>query len=293
MNRLLCTLFSLIGMVQISAHEPLKNEKFNLFCSQAIQTYSPSTPRLLSLGLNNNSIEQGGEALLLRNYLCPKHIVFDVGANVGGWSLTAQAIQPEIVLYSFEPEATTFSRLQAKAQRAGKGNITCCNLALSNYVGKSEFFVSRDNKELSSLYCREYFGTTGYFKQSTDVDTIDHFCSSHSIDTIDFLKIDTEGAELQVLKGALRLLREKKIMAIQFEYGGTYQDAKTTLQETMQLLTDCGYVLFRIHSDGLVHFPTWQHCLENYQLCNYFAVLQSELPQWGLMQGFPIQNEKH
>lgn len=58
------------------------------------------------------------------------------------------------------------------------------------------------------------------------VTTLDNFCNKNSIDQIDFLKIDTEGFELEVLLGAKKMLSEEQIRYVQFEYGGTYPDAK-------------------------------------------------------------------
>ena len=107
-------------------------------------------------------------------------------------------------------------------------------------------------------------------------DSLENFCADHSIDRIDFLKIDTEGAEWRILKGAESLLQHGRIGAIQFEYGGCYLDAGATLEQAYHLLTSNNYLVFRIVPSGLLHIALWDNALENYLYSNYFAVLKSE-----------------
>ena len=64
----------------------------------------------------------------------------------------------------------------------------------------------------------------------------------HNIENIDFLKIDTEGFELSVLKGFGKYLRRVKL--IQFEYGGTYLDSGIKLIEVKNYLESFGFTRF-------------------------------------------------
>ncbi len=111
------------------------------------------------------------------------------------------------------------------------------------------------------------------------LETIDHFCEQRGIEKIDYLKIDTEGAELRVLQGAERMLREHKITALQFEYGEAYYDANTTLKQTVQLLSHAGFVVFRISPYGLELISPWKDSVEDYNYSNFFAILHSEAPK--------------
>lgn len=86
------------------------------------------------------------------------------------------------------------------------------------------------------------------------------------------MKIDSEGAECDILQGALELLQKQKIDFIQFEYGQTYTDSKRTLKEAYDLLTHTGYTLFKIHRDGIVHVKSWFDWMENFYQSNYLAV---------------------
>jgi len=59
---------------------------------------------------------------------------------------------------------------------------------------------------------------------------------------------------------------------IQFEYGGTYRCAGTTLEMVYQLLTSCNYRMYRITADKLIFIAQWRKALENYRYANYLAI---------------------
>jgi hypothetical protein len=100
---------------------------------------------------------------------------------------------------------------------------------------------------------------------------LDSFCDQHTIRNIDFLKIDTEGSELNVLLGARSLLREKRIGILQFEYGGTYTDAHIYLKDVYDLLKGYGYTIYKIVPGGLAEISVWDSRLETFNYSNFLA----------------------
>ena len=230
-----------------------------------------------SLGYGDCALGQNGEWSLLQKILKPESLIFDVGANVGEWSQTALRIQPTIRLISFEPVPSIFEQLKHNLRECANAQVR--NFALSDERGPCTFYYYSERPDLtglSGLYLREVLKGVILDPEVLNLrqETLTHFCAEESIEKIDFLKIDTEGAEWKVLQGAEALLKEKRITAIQFEYGGTYNDAKITLEQIVRLLTSDGYLVFRIVPDGLVHIAKWESSLENYQYCNYFALLK-------------------
>lgn len=92
------------------------------------------------------------------------------------------------------------------------------------------------------------------------------------IKRINFIKIDVERAELDVIFGAEQLLKKGKIDYLQFEYGGTYLDTKTTLKEVFEYLQSMKYLIFKILDDKLEYKPQFLPEYENYKYSNFLAV---------------------
>jgi FkbM family methyltransferase len=158
----------------------------------------------------------------------PVNCVFDVGANVGQTSLMVLEHFPNAEVYAFEPHPDTFEKLAAglKGRRAQAFNI-----ALSDKSGKAELFVYDDEDSINSLtptatYAVR-FGKTAK-SISIQVSTVDEFCSSHGIGTIDVLKVDTEGCDLEVLKGAVEKFKSRKIKFVYTEFNDVFERAGRT-----------------------------------------------------------------
>lgn len=236
------------------------------------------TERRLRKGFKDCDIHQNGEALLMKYCLKEGAIVFDVGANRGDWSLCALQMQPSIRLWAFEPLPSIHSQLQKNLD--AYANATVFSFAMDQTEASLSFFYYPNSSEFSGFYDREIL-KKDLIPQKLTVPTtsLDRFCEKEQIAYIDFLKIDTEGAEWRVLQGARHLIQDQKIEMIQFEYGGTYIDAKITLEQIAHFLSDNQYLLFRIVPDGLLHIEKWQSGMENYRYSNFLAVKQTKWPK--------------
>ena len=233
------------------------------------------TPKTKNLGYGDWFIHTDGELHFMEHWLRPNDVVFDVGANVGEWSLYALGVESSIALYSFEPVPLIFSDLQKKLSEYP--NVQAINLALSDQTGSASFCYydeSYDFSSLSGFWTREVLKADHELPKIIEVeqDTVAHFCSERGIEKIDFLKIDAEGAEWIILKGAASLIENNQIQSIQFEYGGCYVDAKATLEEIYYFLKKHGYLIFRLMPDGLIEIKEWNRHLENFDLSNYVAI---------------------
>lgn len=104
------------------------------------------------------------------------------------------------------------------------------------------------------------------------VTTLDAYCQRWQIQRINFLKIDVEGSELNVLKGANKMLCSGKIDYLQFEYGSTFKDAGISLEAVFQFLQQYRYSLFKILPNGLDCQPEFLPEYEDWQWSNFLAV---------------------
>lgn len=235
--------------------------------------------RLLnSLDNNNNAIIQiNGEHKFLTNtmkqFSGDTFVLFDVGANVGDFSLDAirsfkQAQKNKnMVVHAFEPIPSSFKSLQETL--AKEKDCFIVNMGLSENAGQAEMFYDDEANKCASLYMRKELspGSTA----TIALDRLDAYMDRNNIKKIDLLKIDTEGHELSVLKSAGKYLHPGIITAIQFEYGGTYLDARIYLKDVYALLESKGYTLYKIYPGGLkprVYHPV----MENFQYANYVAM---------------------
>lgn len=103
----------------------------------------------------------------------------------------------------------------------------------------------------------------------------DGYMKEKDISQIDFLKIDTEGHELEVLKGFGDRLSDVQI--IQFEYGGTYLDSKIHLKDVLDYLEHYGFTKFaKLTPEGLLPLPTRE---DDYAYANIVCVQKSSVYQ--------------
>lgn len=228
-------------------------------------------------GENNINIHTNGEELLMRLRLPQARTVFDVGANVGDWAALALEINPQLLLHCFEPVESTFASLAA---RKFPPQVTRNRFACGAAPGSATIYQFGAVSEMSSLYARsglEYVGVApARAGEVVSIDSIDAYCMRLGVAEIDYLKIDVEGHELQVLQGANRMLTAGKVKAIQFEYGGVYIDSRTLLKDVWEYIVQANqrYCFYKLHSGGPRHESGYSQALENFQYQNWVAVLE-------------------
>lgn len=177
-------------------------------------------------------------------------VIFDVGAARGGMTLAYRELFPEGYIYAFEPFAESFQTLTVATQ--GDGRIRIYNLAVSDYVGRGEFHANANpltnslldtDERASALWGAPVYATRT--KVPVDVVTLDSFVGENSIAEIDILKLDVQGAELSVLRGARELLSRQAIGLIYLEIlvSPAYVN-QPALRDYLDLFGDYGYALF-------------------------------------------------
>lgn len=148
-------------------------------------------------------------------FLKPGMTVVDAGANIGLHSLFfSKRVGEAGKIYAFEPSAKSFSRLMAHIRDNQLKNIEGFRLALGAKQGTA---VVVDNEEdTSRTFLRSDLSDMGETSTVT-VETLDLFAQFMGLEKIDFLKVDVEGFESEILAGALQLLTRHAIKVIQIE----------------------------------------------------------------------------
>jgi FkbM family methyltransferase len=159
-------------------------------------------------------------ARLTEEWRSPVEIFFDIGANEGQTATEALRIFPAARVFSFEPHPITFQKLKSRFDNNRR--VACYNIALSNENGKAVMYEYSESSMINSLTSKARYAVRQEKKVSREVpvkvSSLDWFCRDQNIDRIDVLKIDTEGHELEVLKGAVTLLSSGKIRYVYAEF---------------------------------------------------------------------------
>jgi len=226
-------------------------------------------------GDNNEDIATNGELSVLRQHLPGARVVLDIGANVGNWAHLALSINPTVALHCFEPSQRTFEVLAA---RRFPNSVRCINAGCGAVAGTKTLYVLQDCDGANSLFQRHGVEVRSAKPEPREeqvrVVTVDGYCEENQCGEIDFIKIDVEGYELEVFKGMTKCLHTGRVRVVQFEYGGTYIDARILLMDIWDFVLSANphYDFFKILPRGLEAVPRYSQTLENFQYSNWLIV---------------------
>jgi FkbM family methyltransferase len=189
------------------------------------------------------------ERRLLARLVFPGSVVVDAGANIGIYSqFLSGCVGPAGMVHSFEPEPKNFARLRAAV--ASLPNVRVNQLALSDKTGDSLLYISEELNVDHHAYPSEGETRRTLSIRSTTLD--DYFKFG---DRVDFIKIDVQGYELHVLRGAKRVLEENPNIKLLLEFwpygleqaGAEWTDLVATLERQ-------GLVIREFSKNGLMSF---------------------------------------
>lgn len=173
----------------------------------------------------------------------------------------------DLDLHALEPSSYTFGCLSEKFRGS---QVKLAQIALSERTGSSTLHVTAPGAGSNSLHSSP--GASAYVATEQVVTTtLDAYADRFRLDTIALIKIDTEGHDLAVLRGAHRLLAENRITIAQFEYNHRWVDARSFLRDAFELLVPLGYHIGKLTPRGVEFYPRWDAELETFIEGNYVA----------------------
>jgi FkbM family methyltransferase len=168
--------------------------------------------------------------------------VLDVGAHIGLMTVIfGKKVGDKGSVYAFEPTPTTIKILRETIKLNKINNISTIPAALADKKGKLTFYISENAADNSNSLVNNHRTDRKEEKIEVEVNTIDDFIAEKKISRIDFIKIDVEGAELKLLKGAAKIIkkdRPKMILSIHPEGIKNFGDSA---EDIWKLLHDAGY----------------------------------------------------
>ena len=170
--------------------------------------------------------------------------IFDVGANVGQSTSAFRQLSPASKIFAFEPVKKTFEELSQAFQ--GDDKVQCYNLALGEKSTTALIQAQGTNTMNRVLEAGE--AAPKHPVEEVQIDAGDRFCEAEHVDSIDFLKIDTEGYDLNVCKGFILMLVQQRIGLLQVEVGmHPGNSVHVPFEAFKALLEPLGYSVFKIY----------------------------------------------
>lgn len=170
-------------------------------------------------------------------------VVFDVGANDGRTVLDLQRYLPSPTIYAFEPVSSTFRILEERTRHLD--HVRRFPVAVGAAKGRETIYLHE--KAILNSFSPQWYSPIG--TDEVDVTTVDQVMADEGIDFVHFLKIDTEGHELQVLEGARDALAGSRDAVIQVEVGfDRTVSPHTPLEDVRRYLAQSGYYLHGLFS---------------------------------------------
>lgn len=213
----------------------IKKVPIRIWSGKKVFWYSDS---IQSTWLLFNYLIDYNEFTFLKKFLRSDSIFLDVGANIGYYTVWVSKFIREGMILSFEPNRKNFQRL--------KENITEINnaipfrIALTKYNGSIAF--SNNSDVLNHIILTPMEGDDAEFVECY---TIEKVVNDYSICKIDFIKIDVEGFEIDVLLGCANLLHTKSILVIQLEIEeeNALKNSKVKVEDLLELIFQFNYFL--------------------------------------------------
>jgi FkbM family methyltransferase len=190
--------------------------------------------------------------------------IFEIGSCDGTDAIRYGKAFPNAKVYAFEPVPANFQKILKNIDEQKSANVSGFALAMSNTTGESSMHISSTgtggngsdeagNKSSSLLAPDKHLEVYPWCKFENTItvktDTIENFCRTRSINSIEFIHLDVQGAELMVLKGAGNFIHQIKSIWLEVEHIALYKD-QPLHQEVEAFMQSHGFILTKFRVGG-------------------------------------------
>lgn len=171
----------------------------------------------------------------IRSFKLPNPVLYDVGANIGIYSLYAASLYPRGRVYAFEPSRLNYKRVRENAELNGFCNIFAINVAVADKYGTACFPEYNEIGESGNQAVNTLFGGHVVFTIP-----LDGFIAPN------YLKIDVDGAEWNIVQGAVLTLNSPALKSVLIEVDTKVIDEETKQPVAELIMQTLNYKGFRL-----------------------------------------------
>ncbi len=233
---------------------------------------------LYGMGFGNptgSQIAAGEERLMQQLVAITEPCVFDVGAYIGEYASRLRHVCPGAKIWAFEPNPSTFAQLRQAAQRDG---FTAVNVGLSDRPGTAQLIDHATSaNDFGSVHASLHPGVIDGIHHAqpaevrVEITTVDAFMESEHVPRLNLLKVDAEGHELAILRGAKHAIMSGKVDVVQFEFNEMNVMSRVFFRDFYEVLPS--FTFYRMVTDGLVPIGKYQpRTHELFSLQNIVAI---------------------
>lgn len=200
-----------------------------------------------------NGLFEPAEVEFVRRFLKPGMVFFDVGANLGQYTVVGAAqVGPLGAVHSFEPSTRMYAELRFNVGLNAAGDVCRLNqLAVADKNGLARLSVQEPGKEVYGSLGTQSWAAPTVGHETVCTISLDGYVAEQGIAHVDLIKMDIEGAELLALQGARNLLARPDAPALLVEIA----DVNTVgfnyaAVDIWDYLVDSGYTLFALTAGG-------------------------------------------
>ena len=196
---------------------------------------------------------------LFKCLIKPNDVVADVGGNIGMTAILFSGLARKV--YAFEPSPSTFAILKTNLSRAQTSNVEAVNLGLGERSEKLTITFAANNR--SGGFISDKLSLKNHVTEEVQIESLDHFFS-RAADRPDFIKIDVEGYEGSVIRGAYDTIKAKRpLVTLELNHFCLNVLRRITVPDFLDFLRSVFPFLYAVDTDNTtiadLHDEEWSY----------------------------------
>jgi FkbM family methyltransferase len=219
---------------------------------------------------------------LFRSLVGADDVVLDIGANIGCMSILFGDMARQV--FSFEPSPSTFVFLDRNIRAAGCRNVTPVNLGLGKEGGSFELTFAKSNRS-GGFVSNLTSASTGHQIEKIEIASGDAYIDQQDVSRVDFIKIDVEGFEKNVIEGlAETISRDKPIVTLELNHWCLNAFQRTSVPDFFDFLRGVFPYLYAVdvddarnlHNNDDAYHVMYYHIVGGFKYANIVGAFDRE-----------------